>query len=171
MRTSAHIAAVLLAGALALYPLTLVAEVYPLALLAALAFAAFVLALLSVEWVLAGPGMGILIVEYAVALQAEGAPIDRLIPAAAVGAFLLLEIIDLVSVLSRSPAPETEVVINHVRHIVLTAAVGGCVAGAMVLAAEAISGGPALLAGLAATFGLGAMVITIVLARRAVEGD
>jgi hypothetical protein len=171
MRTAAHIAAFLLAGALALYPMTLVNDIYPLALLAGLAFAAFILALLSVEWVLAGPGMGILMIEYAVALSMNGAAVDRFIPVAAVAAFLLLEIIDLVSVLARTPVPEREVVANHVRHIVLTAAVGGSVTAAMLLAAEIVTGGPAPLAGVAAACGLGAMIITVVLTRRAVHED
>ena len=81
MRTMAFTGAGLLAVALALYPLVLVRDIYPLVLLAGLALLAFGLALASREWVIAGPGMGVLIGEYAIALSAGNVALDELVPA------------------------------------------------------------------------------------------
>lgn len=171
MRTATIVGAALFAVALALYPLTLVADPYPLLLLGVLATVAFALALLSAEWILAGPAMGILMGEYAIALRSAELSIDELIPAMAVAALVLMEMIDLTGLLGRHPRPEKEVVKNRVRHIVATALMAGAVSTAVLLAARVIQGGPAQLIVPAAAAGLIALVVAGTLAQRAVEGS
>ena len=170
-RTMTNVGAGLLAAALALYPLVLVADVYPLILLGGLALTAFALSLLSGDWVLAGPGMGMLLGEYAIALRTASVDVDELVPALAVAALVLLELLDLSRLLARRPAPEKEVIKQRVAHIVASTVMAGAVCTAVLLAAQAIQGGPPEFIALAAAAGLIALVLAGLLARRAVEGS
>ena len=170
MRTLAFTGAGLLAIALALYPLALVRDIYPLVLLAGLALLAFGLAIASREWILAGPGMGVLMGEYAIALSAGNVAIDELVPALAVAAFALMELIDLAGVLGRHPAPPRQVVRLRVAHIVAASMIGGVVSLAVLLAARAVTGGPPQLIGVAGIAGLIALILATRLARRSIEG-
>ena len=159
-------------GALAvtLYPLTLSAEMMPTAFLAGLAFVGFLLALVSNEWVLAGPGAAVLFVEYAAALDNGDVAVDAVAPLVGVGALIVLETIDLITLIARRPSPPRAVIVGHVRHALIVVFAGTAVAAAVVLAAQVVGGGPSGLAGVAAASGLLAIVIAVVLAHRAVEG-
>ncbi len=159
-------------GALAvtLYPLTLTDVPVPTAYLVGLALLAFVLALVSNEWVLAGPGAAVLFAGYAVALANGNVAIDGLAPLVGVGALVVLETIDLITLISRRPAPPKDVVVGNVRHALVVVFAGIAVSAAVMLAARVVGGGPSALAGLAAASGLLAIVIAVVLAHRAV-GD
>ena len=170
MKTMAFIGSALLAIALALYPLALVPDIYPLVLLGGLALLAFSLALLSREWILAGPGMAVLVGEYAIALNAGAVGVDVLVPALAVAAFVLMELLDLAELLGRRPAPPKDVVRPRVGHIAAASFIGGAVSTAVLLAARAVTGGPPQLIAVAAIAGLVALVIAASLSRRAIEG-
>jgi hypothetical protein len=170
VKTMAYAGAGLLAVALALYPLALVSDLSPLVWLAGLALLAFAFALLSREWILAGPGMGLLIGEYAIALHTGGVQVDELVPALAVAAFILMELIDLAGVLGRHPSPPREVVRLRAAHTVAAALMGGAVAIAVLLAARAVSGGPPQIVAVSAAAGLIALILAARLARRAIEG-
>ena len=170
MRTMTNVGAGLLAAALALYPLVLVPDVHPLIFLAGLALMSFALALLSGDWILAGPGMGMLLGEYAIALRTGSIEVDELVPALAVAALVLMELIDLSRLLARHPAPEKEVIKQRVAHIVAASLMTGAVCTAVLLAARAVRGGPAEFIALAAAAGLIALVFAGFMARRAVEG-
>lgn len=171
MKTFAYGIGVVTALAITLYPLTLSDDLVPTVYLVALALAAFLLALASNEWVLAGPGAALLIAAYAVALGDAPIVIDRAAPVVGIGALVLLETIDLVTLITRRPAPGRAVVIGHVGHAVVVVLAGAAVSAAVMLAAEVVGGGPAALAVPAALFGVLAIVIAVSLAQRAVEGD
>lgn len=171
MKRMANTGAGLLAAALALYPLVLVDDVYPLILLGGLAMTAFALSLLSGDWVLAGPGMGMLLGEYAIALRTASIEVDELVPALALAAFVLMELLDLSRLLARRPAPDKDVIKQRVAHIVASSLMAGAVCTAVLLAARAIRGGPAEFIAVAAAAGLMALVLAGLLARRAVEGS
>ncbi|MDQ4144530.1 MAG: hypothetical protein M3198_12445 [Actinomycetota bacterium] len=171
MKAFIYTAGALVALAVTLYPLTLNVELLPLGYLAALAFLAFALALASSEWVLAGPGTAMLVAEYAVALETADVALDRAAPVLAIGVLVLLETIDLITVVSRRPAVGREVIVAHVRHALVVTFVGAAIAGAALLAAQTVGGGPRVLVALAAASGVVAVTIAVTLAHRAVEGD
>ena len=154
-----------------LYPLTLSDELMPTAVLAGLAFVAFLLALVSNEWVLAGPGAAVLFVEYAAALANGNVVVDGIAPLVGIGALIVLETIDFITLIARRPSPPRTVVVGHVRHALLVVFGGAAVAAAVMLAAQVVGGGPSGLAGVAAASGLLAIVIAVALANRAVEGE
>lgn len=170
MKTFTYVVGGLTAVVACLYPLTIEEKIVPLAYIAGLALTAFVLALVSNEWVLAGPGAALLITEYAIALDGA-ARVDYAAPLLALGAFVVLEAIDLITLITRRPAPERGVVVGHVGHMLGVTLAGAAVAGAVLLAARVIAGGPEGLAGVAAVCGLLAIVIAVSLAHRAIEGD
>lgn len=159
------------APAVTLYPLTLVDDITPTAYLAAIALVAFVLALGSNEWVLAGPGAAALFAEYAVALGRAEIAVDRVAPLVGIATLVVLETVDLVTVIARRPTPPREVIVGHVRHSVVVVFAGWAVSAAVMLAAQVVGGGPSVLAAPAALFGLLAIVIAVTLAARAVEGN
>ena len=171
MKTFAYVAASLGVFALTLYPLSITDDLYPLGVLALAAAVGFALSLVTREWVLVGPALGILILEYALALQHGQVTFDRFVVAFAVGALIVPELIDLAPVLGRRPPPERAVVIDHARHVLAAAAMSVVVCAAVVIAAQSVGGGPPALAAVAAACGLVATFITVALARRAVEGN
>ena len=171
MRSFAYVAAALGVFAMTLYPLSLADDVYPLSLLAVAAAVGLALSLINREWVLVGPALGILILGYAVALQDAEVTLDRFVVAFAVGTLLVAELIDVIPLLGRRPRPERAVVIDHTRHILGVTAMSLVVCAAVVVAARSVTGGPAVLAVLAAVCGLVATFIAVMLAQRAVEGD
>ena len=168
MRVSAYALAALVALALALYPLTLVDELHPYLFLAALAGAAFLLSLLTRDWVLVGPGAGVLLLVYALALRDAQVSFDPLVVVLAIGALVLLETFDLIPLLGRRPSPEKEVVVAHVRHSAIAVALGWSVCVVVLVAARLVGGGPAVLAAPAAFAALGAVITTVALARRSI---
>ena len=170
MKVFAHIVGALSALVVTLYPLTLHDELVPIVYLAGLALIGFALALLSNEWVLAGPGAAALTAEYAVALEGNTTSFDQAAPVLAIGALVVLETIDLITVITRRPAPARAVIVAHVRHVVVVILIGTAVSAAVMLAAQTAGGGPAPLAALAALCGLLAIVIAVALAYRSVEG-
>lgn len=170
MRTFAYVAASLGIFALTLYPLSVTDDLYPLALLAGAAAVGLGLSLVTGDWVLVGPALGILLLEYALALQDAEVTLDRFVVAFVVGTLLIAELIDLIPVLGRRPPPARTVVTDHVRHILGGAAMSVAVCAAVVVAGRSIGGGPAALAAVAAVCGLVATGIALALAQRAIEG-
>lgn len=169
MRVFGLVVALLVALTLCLYPLALVDDLYPFLLLPCAAAAAFLLSLLTGEWVLVGPGAGVLLFAYVMALSDSGTSLDPFAIAFAAGVLLLLDVFDLVPLLGRNPRPPRQVLVAHIRHLMLVVGLGTAVALALVAAAGLIGGGPALLAAPAAFAGLAAVVIAVAQARRSIE--
>ena len=170
MRILGSLVASLIALALCLYPLTLVEDLYPLLLLPSGAALAFLLSLITGEWVLVGPGGGLLILAYALALGEGRISFDPFVVIVAAGLLVLLDTLDLIPLLGRRPPPKKDVVGVHTGHMALALVIGSFVTLAMVIAARVLNGGPPALALPAALASLGAVMGALVLARRSVEG-
>jgi hypothetical protein len=158
-------AALLLALTLALYPMDLAETITPLGIIGGLGVAAVALALLTSQWVLAGPGVGLIVIEYAIALVLRDGPIDLFSPLYGAGCLLLLELIDLTLVMHR-PQSERGVVVGHARHAVSIVAVAILVAVAALLAGALLPGHHLLLIA-ASACGLGALSVAVAIAHRA----
>jgi hypothetical protein len=154
------VAGMLLATALALYPMAVASRLYPMILLAVPALLFFALSLLATDWTLVGPGLALILVEYAISLSIHGGGIDPSSVAFAVAAVLLLEIIDLYMVQSDAKDAR-DTVIAHVRNIILFVGAGGAVAGASLVAARLAEGGPVGAFALAAVCGGGAVLAAV----------
>jgi hypothetical protein len=124
----------LLAAALALHPVALTEPSRGVIVTGALALACFGLALVTSEWILSGPGLVLLLAEYAIVLVVQRGDLDELAPLFAVGAFLLMELMDVSLTLARSERVSSEVVGVRARQLIVVAAVGGFVS-ALVLSA------------------------------------
>ena len=127
MRKLVPIATLLLAGALALHPVVLAEPAPAVIVMGVLALVCFVLALATHEWIMSGPGLVLLLSQYAFALVSRRGELDELAPAFAVGAFLLMELMDVSLTLSRSERVFPEVVGVQARQLVIVAAGGGLV--------------------------------------------
>ena len=137
MRKLVPAATLLLAAALTLHPVVLSEPPLGVIVTGALALACFVLALVSAEWIMSGPGIVLLLAEYAIALVDQRGQLDELAPVFAVGAFLLMELMDVSLTLIRSDRVSPEVVGVRARQLVVVAAAAGLVA-TLVLAAGAL---------------------------------
>ena len=166
MKVFGLVVAVLVALTLCVYPLALIDDLYPFLLVPAAAAAAFLLSVVTREWVLVGPGAGLLLLAYVLALGDSGTSLDPLAIVFAAGVLLLLDTLDLIPLLARRPRPGRDVIVGHVRHLTLVLGLGLGIALALVSAAELLGGGPAVLAAAAAFAGLGAVAIALVQARR-----
>lgn len=120
-------ATILLAAAVALHPAALSRAPWGVIVTGALALACFVLALLTSEWILSGPGLVLLLAEYAIALVSQRGDLDELAPVYAVGAFLLMELLDVSLTLARSEHVSPEVVGVRARQLIVVAGAGSLV--------------------------------------------
>ena len=142
MKLLVRITAALLTIACALYPLTIVTDPIGLAALGGLAVVAVGLALVTSEWVLAGPGVSLVILEYTIALADSSAPFDWRAPALAVGCLVVLELVDTAPVFRRDTEEGRAVSANHLRRTVLVVLVASLTALATASTAGLLHGGP-----------------------------
>ncbi len=134
MRKLVPISTMLLAVALALHPADLSEPPRSVVVTGTLAVACFGLALLTSDWILSGPGLVLLLAEYAIALVDRRGELDEMAPLFAVGAFLLMELMDVSVTLARSERVTPEVVGVRARQLIVVAAAGAFVS-ALVLSA------------------------------------
>jgi hypothetical protein len=166
VRVAVGAAAVLLALALTLYPLTYAPLGLPLALPAALSVLAAALAVTTSSRAFLGPALTLFIVEYAASLLPESGRLDLLAPIVAVLCLVLLESIDAVALLSRPALVEPQVLVRRARHSARVAAAGGAAATLALAAAGSVRGGhPVLLfVGALSAGGVLALVVSLAVA-------
>jgi hypothetical protein len=141
MRKLLPISTMLLAVALALHPAALSDASTEIIVCGSLAVACFGLALLTSEWLLSGPGLILLLAEYALALVNRSGELDENAPLLAVGLFLLMELTDVSITLARSERVSPEVVGVKARQLVVVAGVGGFVSALILVAGTLVAGG------------------------------
>jgi hypothetical protein len=164
MKKLVSVSVILLASALALYPLALGGLETSLITLGVLAVLCFLLALFTVEWILSGPGLILLLAEYTIALIERRGTLDAMAVGYAVGAFLLMELTDVALTLLRSERVAPEVAGVRVRQLLVVAVVGTIASAAVLLSGGlALEREPLLLFGGAAA-GAGAVVLAVALA-------
>jgi hypothetical protein len=140
LRKLVPIATILLATALALHPVALSEPPPGVIVTGALALACYALALITAEWIMSGPGIVLLLAEYAIALVNQRGQVDELAPVFAVGAFLLMELMDVSLTLARSERVSPEVVGVRARQLVVVAAAGGLVSTLVLTAGTLVAG-------------------------------
>jgi hypothetical protein len=145
VRKLVPIATLLLAAALALHPVAFSEAPPGVLVTGGLALACFALALITAEWIMSGPGIVLLLSEYAIALVNQRGEIDELAPIFAVGAFLLMELMDVSLTLARSERVSPEVVGVRARQLVVVAAAGGLVSSLVLTAGTLVAGREILL--------------------------
>lgn len=157
-------AVILLAAALALHPLALGGLEPYLLTLGILAVLCFALALFTMEWILSGPGLILLLAEYTLALLERRGALDSLAVGFAVGAFLLMELMDVALTLMRSERVAPEVAGVRVRQLLVVAIVGTIASAAVLLSGGlSLERQPLLLFG-GAVAGSGAVILAVALA-------
>jgi hypothetical protein len=163
MRVKVGIAAALLWVALAVYPV-FVSEDAALLVLAALSLPLFTVALVAPSTIAGVLTAALLAVEYAVALLASSLDVDYAAPAVAVAWFLLLELLDQVSLMAGEGEPEPRVRWRRMAELLGFVFVGGGAAlFAFVLSLILRGSGPAG-AAIATVFGLLALALPLRLA-------
>ena len=168
MKLLMSISVLLLGTALALHPIDIAGGSTGLWILASAGLSCFVLALITSEWLLAGPGLALLMSEYVWALEMVEAPPDPLAPVAATAALVLLELTDHAT---SSHKPNREVLARHAVHLVPVVITGALVATAAFVGGRLVEGGSIALLGVAAACGLVAVGIATRLARGALGPD
>ena len=164
MKKLVSVSVMLLATALALYPLALGGIEPDLVTLGILAVLCFALALFTVEWILSGPGLVLLLAEYTLALIDRRGTLDAMAVGYAIGTFLLMELTDVALTLMRSERVAPEVAGVRVRQLLVVAVVGTIASAAVLLTGGlALERQPLLLLGGAAA-GAGAVVLAVALA-------
>jgi hypothetical protein len=159
----------LLSAGLILHPMSL-GRLTPFVIVTgAVAFAGFIAALATGRWSLGGAAAGCYLAQYTTALILVER-VDIFAPIAALGLFLLLEMIDSSRVMARGVIVEPEVIRGHVRATALTAALGGIAATGVLLGGTAGRGGGALALVIGAGCLLGAVVLGVGAARRGTHG-
>jgi hypothetical protein len=144
VRKLVPVSTMLLAVALALYPAALSDPPRGVIVCGILAVVCFGLALVTSEWLLSGPGLILLLAEYAIALVNQRGVLDDAAPVFAVGAFLLMELMDISLTLARSQRVSPEVVGVRARQLIVVAAVGGIVSALILGAGTLVAGGQVL---------------------------
>jgi hypothetical protein len=138
-------ATMLLAAALALHPVALSEPPTGVVVTGVLAVGCFALALLTSEWILSGPGLVLLLSEYAIALVNQRGQIDEVAPIFAVGAFLLMELMDVSLTLGRSEHISPDVIGVRTRQLIIVAAFGGLVSSLILAAGTFVQGSEMIL--------------------------
>jgi len=169
MRTTIGVAGGLLAAVLITFPVALSEFAFSTVVLAAAAGLGFMLALISGRWLFAGPAVLFFFVEYAVALVIDTNRIGLAAPAVGFALLLLLELIDLSSLLARRGPVERASLAARVRYVLLVGGSGGIVSVIGVLAAGWLNTNSYVLVIAGAACGLAAVALTVLLARRAVR--
>jgi hypothetical protein len=163
MRVKVSIAAALLWGALAVYPV-FVSEDAAVLVVAALSLPLFIVALVAPGTVAGMLTAAMLAVEYAAALLASSLDVDYAAPAVAVAWFLLLELLDQVALIAAEGKPEPRVRWSRMVELLGFVFVGGGAAlFAFVLSLIVRGSGPAG-AAVAIAFGLLALALPLRLA-------
>jgi hypothetical protein len=144
MRKLVPISTMLLVIALALCPVALSDPPRGVIVCGALAVICFGLALITFEWLLSGPGLILLLAEYAIALVNQRGVLDEAAPVFAVGAVLLMELMDISLTLARSQRVSPEVVGVRARQLIVVAAVGGIVSAVILGAGTLVAGAQVL---------------------------
>lgn len=155
----------LLSAGLILHPMSL-GRVTPFVIVTgAVAGAGFIAALATGRWSIGGAAAGCYLAQYTTALILVER-VDMFAPVAAVGLFLLLEMIDASRVMARGVIVEAEVIRGHLRATALTAVLGGIAAMGVLLGGAAGRGGGTLALLIGAGCLLGAVAVGVGAARR-----
>lgn len=168
MKALVIVAAGLLGAALALYPMAVAGRPYPMLVFGGPALLALALSLIAADWTLVGPGVGLIVIEYAVALSIAEGPIDPFAPVFGAGALLLLELVD-VSAAQRESTEDANVVFAHARNVLLFVAAGAAVAATSLIAARVVRGGSEWSLTLAAACAAGGLLAALASARFALR--
>ena len=159
----------LLSAGLILHPVSLGPDNPFVVVTGGVAFAGFIAALATGRWSIGGAAAGCFLAQYTTALILVSR-VDIFAPIAALGLFLLLEMIDASRVMARGVMVEAEVIRRHLRATALTAALGGLAATGVLLGGTAGHGGGALALVIGAGSLLGALAVGVGAARRGAHG-
>ena len=161
--------AMLLTLGLGLYPLAHAAPARPMTAMAACSAVLMLVALVTASWVPATTSIGLLVVEYGVAVAVAG-HLDPLAPLVAVAVFSLAELVDLSFSTPRGTVREPGARGMRLSWWLQASLIGGFAAVAAVSASRAI-GTPQPVALLAASAaGLAGLTLIVLLARTRIEG-
>ncbi|MDQ3987163.1 MAG: hypothetical protein M3280_11795 [Actinomycetota bacterium] len=168
MKPLMTVSVLLLGAALGLHPIEIAGSSTGLWILAGAGVGCFALTLVTSDWILAGPGLALLMGEYVWALEMAEAPPDPLAPIAAIAVLVLLELTDHAT-LSRKP--NKEVLGRHAVHLAAVLVTAALVATAAFVGGRLVEGGSIALLGVAAACGVTAVGIATRLARGALGPD
>lgn len=168
MRAVLRLTAALAAAGCALYPATLATEIAPPLALGVTGLAGLTLALITDEWVLAGPGVGAIVLAYAVALAGSAGSFDWAAPGVAVGCLLALELVD-AATLTVDTGEERRVASLRLRDVGTVTILGAGAAVSTATAGILILGGSTAFLLAAAAFAGAAVAVVVSLATRAIE--
>lgn len=169
MRVRLIASGALLSAGLILHPVSLGPVTPFVVITGVVALAGFIAALTTGRWSIGVAAAGCYIAQYTAALIIVSR-VDFFAPIAALGLFLLLEMIDASRVMARTVIVDPEAIRRHVRATAATAALGVLAAAGVLLGGAAGRGGGPLALVVGAGCLLGALAVGVGAARRGAHG-
>jgi hypothetical protein len=170
MKRAVVATALLLSILLTFYPLSLARDQSWAVAMSTISVALVGVSLFTHRWPFASGGLGLFILEYAVALHLSKAPLDTSAPVVGLSCLLLIALLDLNSLFGAQTLIEPSVIVRRIRQALAGASIGA-ICGWVALVVAAGTRANHLLLPIGVVAGVTALGITVTAARKAIVGD